>query len=35
LIALAARSSRLPLVSRDRRAEATYRRLGVEVDLLS
>jgi predicted nucleic acid-binding protein len=35
LIALAARSSGLPLASRDRRAEGTYRRLGVEVELLS
>jgi toxin FitB len=34
LIALAARSSGLPLGSRDRRAEGTYRRLGVEVELL-
>lgn len=35
LIALAARSSGRPLASRDRRAEATYRRLGVDVELLS
>lgn len=35
LIGLAARSSGLPLASRDRRAEGTYRRLGVEVELLS
>jgi len=34
LIGLAARSSGLPLASRDRRAEGTYRRLGVEVELL-
>jgi toxin FitB len=35
LIALAARSSGLPLASRDRRAEGTYRRLGVEVEMLT
>jgi predicted nucleic acid-binding protein len=35
LIALAARSSGLPLGSRDRRAEGTYRRFGVEVELLT
>lgn len=35
LIALAARSSGLPLGSRDRRAEGTYRRLGVEVELVA
>jgi toxin FitB len=35
LIALAARSSGVPLASRDRRAEGTYRRLGVEVEMLS
>lgn len=35
LIGLAARSSGLPLASRDRRAEGTYRRLGVEVELLA
>lgn len=35
LIGLAARSSGLPLASRDRRAEGTYRRLGVEVELLT
>lgn len=34
LIALAARSSGRPLASRDRRAEATYRRVGVDVELL-
>lgn len=34
LIALAARRSGLALGSRDRRAEATYRRLGVELELL-
>jgi len=35
LIGLAARTSGLPLASRDRRAEATYRRLGIEVELLA
>lgn len=35
LIALAAKRSSLPLASRDRRAEGTYRRLGIEVELLS
>jgi len=35
LIALAAKSRGWPLASRDRRAEGTYRRLGVEVELLS
>jgi toxin FitB len=34
LIGFAARSSGLPLASRDRRAEGTYRRLGVQVELL-
>lgn len=34
LIALAARSRGLPLASRDRRAEGTYRRLGLEVEML-
>ncbi|HUR16119.1 MAG TPA: PIN domain-containing protein [Candidatus Limnocylindrales bacterium] len=34
LIALAARSARLPLGTRDRRAEGTYRRVGVEVEML-
>jgi len=34
LIALAAKSSGRPLASRDRRAEGTYRRVGVEVELL-
>lgn len=34
LIALAAKESGRPLASRDRRAEGTYRRLGVEVELL-
>lgn len=34
LIALAARRSGLALASRDRRAEATYRRLGVELERL-
>jgi toxin FitB len=34
LIALAASSSGMPLGTRDRRAEATYRRLGVQVELL-
>jgi hypothetical protein len=35
LIALAARASELPLGTRDQRAQATYRMLGVEVELLS
>jgi hypothetical protein len=35
LVALAARSAGLPLASRDRRAEGTYRRLGVDVELLN
>lgn len=35
LIALAPRSGGLPLASRDRRAEGTYRRLGVEVEMLT
>lgn len=34
LIGLAARSADLPLASRDRRAEATYRRLGVDVEMI-
>jgi toxin FitB len=34
LIALAAKPTGIPLASRDRRAEGTYRRLGVEVELL-
>lgn len=34
LIALAARRSGRPLATRDRRAEGTYRRLGVDVELL-
>jgi toxin FitB len=34
LIALAAKQSGRPLASRDRRAEGTYRRLGVDVELL-
>lgn len=34
LIALAARDAHATLVSLDRRAGATYRRLGVEVELL-
>lgn len=34
LIALAAKPSGRPLASRDRRAEATYRRLGVDVEML-
>jgi predicted nucleic acid-binding protein len=34
LIALAAKSSGVPLASRDRRAEGTYRRLGVAVEML-
>lgn len=35
LIGLAARSADLPLGSRDRRAEATYRRLGVAVEIVN
>lgn len=35
LVALAARSAGLLLMSRDRRAETTYRRLGVQVELLT
>lgn len=34
LVALAARAAGTPLTSRDRRAEATYRRLGVVAQLL-
>lgn len=34
LIALAARKSGLPLASRDRRAEGTYRRVGVDVEMV-
>ncbi len=34
LIALAAKPSDAPLASRDRRAEGTYRRLGVRLELL-
>lgn len=34
LIALAAKPTRIPLASRDRRAEGTYRRLGVQVEML-
>ena len=34
LIGLVARKLGLPLASRDRRAEGTYRRLGVKVELL-
>jgi toxin FitB len=34
LIALAALSAGLPLASRDRRAESTYRRLGVPVEMI-
>lgn len=34
LVALAARSAGLPLATRDRRAQSTYRLLGVEVEML-
>ncbi len=34
LVALAARAAKLPLASRDRRAEATYRRLGLSVEMV-
>ena len=34
LIALAAKSARIVLGTRDRRAEGTYRRLGVEVEVV-
>lgn len=34
LIALTAKPSGTPLATRDRRAEGTYRRLGVEVEML-
>jgi predicted nucleic acid-binding protein len=34
LIALAAKPSGVPLASRDRRAEGTYRRLGVSVEIV-
>jgi len=34
LIALAARSAGLPLATRDRRAQGTYRLLGVTVEML-
>lgn len=34
LIALAAKSASLPLASRDRRAEATYRRVGIDVEMM-
>lgn len=34
LVALAAKPTGIPLASRDRRAEATYRRLGVDVEML-
>lgn len=34
LIALAARSAGLPLATRDRRAQGTYRLLGVSVEML-
>lgn len=33
LVALAARSARLPLASRDRRALSTYRVLGIDVEI--
>lgn len=35
LVALAAKPSGVPLASRDRRAEGTYRRLGVSVEMLT
>src|SRR5688572_3249239 len=35
LVALAAKPSGVPLASRDRRAEGTYRRLGVAVEMLT
>lgn len=35
LVALAASRAGLPFASRDRRAEATYRRIGVDVELVS
>lgn len=35
LIALAAKTSGTPLASRDRRAEGTYRRLGVQVEMVN
>jgi toxin FitB len=35
LVALAAKPSGTPLASRDRRAEGTYRRLGVQVEMLT
>lgn len=35
LVALAASRAGLPLASRDRRAEATYRRVGVDVEFVS
>lgn len=34
LIALAAKKAELPLVSRDRRAEGTYRRVGVSIEMV-
>lgn len=34
LVALAARASRLPLATRDRRAQGTYRLLGVSVQTI-
>lgn len=34
LVALAALSAGLPLASRDRRAQSTYRLLGVQLDLI-
>ena len=34
LVALAARASRLPLASRDRRAQSTYLLLGVPVEMI-
>lgn len=35
LIALAAKPSGIPLATRDRRAEGTYRRLGLQVEMLN
>ncbi len=34
LVALAARSARLPLLSRDRRAAGTYSQLGIDVEFV-
>ncbi|HTN79786.1 MAG TPA: PIN domain-containing protein [Acidimicrobiales bacterium] len=35
LVALAAKTADTPLATRDRRAEATYRRLGIDVELMT